>query len=336
MTNQNGSSPGCRVCGCEEVSAWLYPQEMMFGKRELFTYFKCAACDCLQLEKPQANIEEHYPTDYYSFEPLHESSLSWKGSIKRRFISPMMIKHQLGWGDARGKIFCKFIGMPRVPDWMHFLSDPIPFDGRVLDVGCGSGANLLTLYACGFSKLYGLDPYIKESISYKCGVEIKKCELSEAEGKFSLIMFHHVFEHLENPLETLKLARNLLADGGQIMIRIPLSDSYAANKYGEKWVQLDAPRHVTLQTRNSMNLLAMSAGLKISKVRYDSSGFQFWGSEQYLCDIPLFDPRSYVQEKKQSIFSSEEMDAFTEKSNYLNTQEQGDQAAFILKAVSTE
>jgi SAM-dependent methyltransferase len=201
--------------------------------------------------------------------------------------------------------------------------------GAVLDVGCGSGRDLLALRNCGFSNLLGVDPFIKEPITYSGGVQVLKCNLQDIQRTFHLVTMHHVFEHVINPLETLNHARNLLAPGGQILIRIPLSDSFAAQKYKEKWVDLDAPRHITLQTRKSMKLLAEKSGMKIVRVVYDSYELQFWGSEQYLLDIPLMDKRSYQNNPQEKIFKDETIRMFAEQSERLNKEEKGDQAAFI-------
>jgi len=191
--------------------------------------------------------------------------------------------------------------------------------------------SLLALRNCGFTNLLGVDPFIARPLSYHGGVRVEKSYLNRIHGKFSLIMFHHVFEHLEDPLSELMEARKRLNENGQILIRIPLSDSAAAEKYQEKWVQLDAPRHITLQTRNSMEHLARKASLKITGVIYDSTEFQFWGSEQYLRDIPLFSSESHAQNPLKSIFTPDQIKNFAEQASRLNQEQTGDQAAFILE-----
>ena len=134
---------------------------------------------------------------------------------------------------------------------------------------------------------------------------------------------HHVFEHLEDPKGTLRTAKNLLSKDGQILIRIPLSDSAAFEKYRENWVQLDAPRHITLQTRESMEQLARSAGLRIVRVAYDSSAFQFIGSERYLVDIPIIGKTDFELPEEQIAF-------YKDEALRLNRLEKGDQAAFVM------
>ncbi len=325
-------SAGCRVCGCDEVQTWLHPLEMMLGMREIFSYFKCASCGCLQLENIPIDIKKYYPTSYYSFQIPNNIKVSWKSLLKRKFVSQSMTNHILGNENIIGKICCSILKNPPLPVWIKYIKS-IPFNARILDVGCGSGSNLLMLHACGYRNLYGIDPFIEKSTSYNNGVKVKKSKLDEVEGQFDLIMFHHVFEHLDDPVEHLQKARQLLSKRGQILIRIPLSDSLAAEKYREKWVQLDAPRHITLQTRYSMELMSKKCLLKITKVVYDSFDFQFWGSEQYTNDISLFNERSHMINQKESIFSKEEIDAYAKESYLLNEAEKGDQAAFVFEAI---
>ena len=300
--------------------------------RETFSYFRCAACGCLQIDEVPAVLDKYYPDNYYSYGDVHDAPVSWVTTLKRRWLRPPMTRHKLGWGSLLGRLLCCIQTGQAVPEWLRFLERPIPLNGGVLDVGCGSGWNLLALRNCGFSNLLGVDPFIPRSVSYDGGVEVRKCKLQEVAGRFSLITFHHVFEHLDNPLETLRQARHLLARGGQIMIRIPLSDSFAAQKYKENWVSLDAPRHITLQTRRSMEMIAKKAEMKIVRVVYDSTELQFVGSEQYLLDIPLTDPRSYCANASNSVLDGEKIRRFVEESARLNAGQQGDQAAFVLVA----
>jgi predicted SAM-dependent methyltransferase len=144
-------------------------------------------------------------------------------------------------------------------------------------------------------------------------------------------MFHHAFEHVPDPLETLVSTARLLVPGGICLIRIPIGGSYAWEHYRTNWVQLDAPRHYFLHTVDSMRLLASRSGLLLDQVIYDSTEFQFWGSEQYQRDIPLYSPQSYKQNPQHSIFTPEQIATFHHQAEELNQQGRGDQAAFYLR-----
>jgi hypothetical protein len=114
-------------------------------------------------------------------------------------------------------------------------------------------------------------------------------------------------------------------------VGMPTTSSYAWKHYGVNWVQLDAPRHLFLYSIESMKRLAEKADLVLDEIIYNSSDFQFWGSEQYLRDIPLLSDRSYGVNPSQSIFSDNQINEFKQKAKKLNLLNQGDQAAFYLK-----
>jgi predicted SAM-dependent methyltransferase len=185
--------------------------------------------------------------------------------------------------------------------------------------------------AVGFKNLTGIDPFIEKDINYQSGVRIIKTDVygllqSVIEHKsinksYELIMLHHSFEHMDNPRETLNQLYQLLTPEGQLLIRIPVSDSFAWRKYGNNWVQLDAPRHFFLHTTKSIALLADDCGFILKNVVYDSSRRQFTGSEKYCREITFFAdcdfPSSYIRMcKKQAA--------------YLNKMRDGDQACFVL------
>jgi hypothetical protein len=106
------------------------------------------------------------------------------------------------------------------------------------------------------------------------------------------------------------------------VIRIPVASGWAWTHYGKDWVQLDAPRHLFLHTPRSIELLAHSAGLILENIRFDSTHFQFSGSEGYQKGILLKDqhspnPLKLLRMKFQAAA--------------LNRKGLGDQAAFLLR-----
>jgi hypothetical protein len=122
-----------------------------------------------------------------------------------------------------------------------------------------------------------------------------------------------------------------LSSSGQCLIRIPMADSYAYKHYRENWVQLDAPRHVYLHTVKSMHKLCGRAGLKVQKVVFDSSAFQFWGSELYKKGISLFNQEQKKFRDPRNYFSVSELETYTAEAARLNKANEGDQAIMIIK-----
>lgn len=103
----------------------------------------------------------------------------------------------------------------------HSLGD----SGRILDVGCGTGAAL-----ANFSKalpnwrLYGSElsdrasPRLRELPNF---AELYTCDLPDIPGTFEIITFIHVLEHVINPVKTLSEAARLLAPNGVLVVQVP-------------------------------------------------------------------------------------------------------------------
>jgi SAM-dependent methyltransferase len=225
---------------------------------------------------------------------------------------------------------------PKLTEYIRLLRKcNAGLDSKILDVGSGQGKMLSELAWYGFSDLTGIDPFIDEDIVYR-GVSIFKLDIFSIEGKFDIIMLHHSFEHMEKPLAVLFRIRELLRDKGKVLVRIPTVSSYAWEHYGVNWVGLDAPRHLFLYSLKAMQILARQAGFTIKDILYDSSGFQFWASEQYIRDIPLRSDRSYDTNSDRSIFSAEEIKTFSQKAAELNREKKGDEICIFLEIAPKE
>ena len=312
----------CKICRSESEAEEYSIREMMFGFKDVFQYFECPDCGCLQIASVPSDIEKYYDSkNYYSF--THKQN--WLNfNLKRE-----RAKFYMNGGGLIGQIISK----KKPSKAFEAIGKLAPArSAKMLDVGCGGGEILYLLSKIGYTNLLGIDPYIDKNVQFENGLEIKKIDISDLDPalKWDIIMLHHVFEHIINPLETLASIKERLNPSGVAMIRIPTVSSYAWQHYRENWFQVDAPRHSFLHSRKSMEILAEESGLIIKDYYYDSSAMQFWASEQYLRDIPLMSEKSYAQNRKGSIFSPGQIREFVAKSEKLNNEGQGDQMVFIL------
>lgn len=299
---------------------------MMFGTREEFDYMECGSCGTLQLiDIP--DLAQFYPSNYLSFE---EHPIPAARSFLHRFAA-----REVGRYAADGSGFLGGLINRIKPEYIKYLpwqvmSIPnIRSDTRILDLGCGRGQLLQTMHYFGFTDLTGADAFIEKDIDHSTGVKILKRSLSELEPAFDVIMLHHSFEHLPEPKAALGEIKRILAKDGSVLLRIPVA-SFAWEKYGVNWVQMDPPRHLFLFTERAVRLLAESSGFKIDKVIYDSDGFQFWGSEQYLHDIPLVPEGGSGGFRPADIFTVEQLSAWDAEAERLNAEGRGDAACFYL------
>ncbi len=314
----------CRICDNEANNQLYEVREMMYGYRDVFRYFQCPSCGCLQIEEIPVDIFKYYRDDYYSLKPVTRPT-------KRKFKNALirLRDRYAAFGEGLiGRFLC--VRYPNASlKWASLV--PINRDAHILDVGCGSGALLFLLGDLGCKNLLGIDPFIATDVEYESGLRILKKSVHEVGGKWNLIMFHHSFEHVPDPLATLQAVSGLLTPNGCCVIRVPTVSSYAWEHYRVNWVQLDAPRHCYLHSVESMRFLAQRAGLELCKTVYDSTSFQFSGSEQYRMDIPLLGELAEYKKPRAPIFTKRQLAAFAVRAAELNECARGDQAAFYLR-----
>jgi len=206
---------------------------------------------------------------------------------------------------------------------------PIRPEASVLDVGCGRGHLLSVLHRAGFRQLLGVDPYLPEDVEVLHGLRVLKRPLHAVEAQFDCIMLHHVFEHVEEGLEMLRACRERLAKGGRIVLRMPMVECAAWQRYGECWVGLDAPRHLVLHTYASLQMLVGAARLRVVRLWHDSGALQFTASELYRKGLPLFDAERRPARMEQH-FTRRQLKEFDREAVELNRAGRGDQIAALL------
>jgi SAM-dependent methyltransferase len=120
------------------------------------------------------------------------------------------------WHTGRRKIIASF-----VEDICHRVTDRRP---RILDVGCGTGANLLMLSQYGDAE--GVD-VSEDALSFcrERGLDHVKLGAAEAlpydDGTFDLVTALDVVEHLDDDLAGLREMRRVLRPGGRVLLFVP-------------------------------------------------------------------------------------------------------------------
>jgi SAM-dependent methyltransferase len=330
----------CRICLNEADNGTYEAREMMFGFRDRFTYFQCTRCGCLQIAEFPPNMSKYYPETYYAYaDDSHR--FSDPGSAPRRIASRLRNRYEV---LRRGFIGRMLHGLRPQEEVAACVAKHFPGDGvrevgltvrsRVLDVGCGAGEMLQALRSAGFRHLLGIDRYPDGGLVQRAPM-LESREIHDVSGQWDLVMFHHSFEHIADQKGTLDAVVRLLAPGGVCLIRVPVASSYAWERYRVDWVQLDAPRHFFLHTEDSLGRLAADVGLEIAKVVYDSSAFQFVGSELYRRGIPLSSTAPADVHARAEAFTRDELAEFGRRARDLNAQGRGDQAAFYMRRRAT-
>ena len=146
------------------------------------------------------------------------------------------------------------------------LNDPNP---RILDVGCGTGANLKMLAACGRAEGVDISPQAIE-FCRECGLDSVKLgaieQLPYENGSFDLVTALDVIEHLDDDVLGLREIRRVLCRDGRLLLFVPA--------FMFLWgVQDDVSNHRRRYTVPSLLKTVEAAGFSIEWSSYANISF---------------------------------------------------------------
>lgn len=156
----------------------------------------------------------------------------------------------------------------------------------VLDFGSGNGGFLIKAKELS-KEVMGIEPEKQFKSFFKDnGIRIyDTIDQLKSDMFFDLITAFHVFEHLKDPLATLKNLMNHLSDDGQIIIEVPNADDALLSLYDcdsfakfTYWSQ-----HLFLFNENTMKDLVAQSDCKLNWIkqiqRYPISNHLYWLSK---------------------------------------------------------
>lgn len=318
---QAGRDAACRICGARAWGDAVTARERQFGLPGSFTYASCSACESLQLLDPPADLAPYYPSGYYSFE-----GAAGRGAVAR--VKAAASAYGVTGRGVLGRV-ASWVARPPTANVHAWLRRADAGAGtRILDVGCGGGTLLRALDAAGYRDLTGVDPFLARDAEIG-RVRLRRATVeelaAERSGAFDLVMIHHALEHVPAPRETLRAIRALLAPGGHCLVRVPLVPSWAFDRYADRWVQLDAPRHLVIPSERGLVALAAGVGLALVESEHDSEAIQLWGSELYRRDVALSEGARAL-----GWMAKQRGRGFARRAN---AARRGDQGAFLFRAV---
>lgn len=306
----------CVACGLDGSGAERFTAfETQEVTGETFVYRRCDGCGSLQIEDVPDDLSRYYDTASYSSfnvknslatrpvvqNPASRAALRALGAVHRRT------------GKGLGLRFVRDAGI-----------DPLE---SVIDIGSGAGENLIHMRLLGHRAVQGSDPFLPEDIEVH-GTKILSRHHSQLTGTYDWVVMNHSFEHVPDPHAMLASAARLMAEGGRILVRMPIMGTAAWRRYGIHWAQVDAPRHLVLYTPDAVEEVARRAGLVVERLFFDSWSFQFWGSELAQRGVPH---HGASMQQARRHFSKDELRAWTRESETLNARRDGDAGGYVLR-----
>jgi SAM-dependent methyltransferase len=233
--------PNCLLCASRNCSPLVEAPDTTAGGTGLwFGVVQCQECGlCFTNPRPSLeSIGQFYPEEYGPHRtPARRISRSTHP--KRKHKSHSRREHQiLSW---RGQ-------------------------GRLLDFGCGGGSFLARMHERSW-QVTGLDvsPAAVQRIRDELGLDALLGTLPHPQlepGSFDVITMWHSLEHVHSPLNVLREAYRLLAQGGRLYVAVPNIDSLPFRWFGSAWYGLDLPRHLTHFSPWTLQLMLERAGFR--------------------------------------------------------------------------
>ena len=226
MTDMNGlqwEHTTCAWCGTTASDLVFKGPDRLHGLPGLFYFCRCRQCGVLR-QDPRLiweHLSTYYPYDYAAYaynagemkSPLRQLINNYGNVKRRRFVE----KHQSS--------------------------------GRLLEVGCGTGAFLRETVKSGRWEVEGIEPN-RAAATYTAkmlGVPIHQGRFSEVDLKpaaYDAIVLWCVLEHLSQPMQDLRRCYSLLKSGGWLFFSMPNYESLGAKVFGPYWSGWDLPRHL--------------------------------------------------------------------------------------------
>lgn len=234
----------CYGCGSSDAAPLVVAEEDLTGKPGHFSFVVCQNCG-LAYQNPRLKLE--FIGNYYDDEYIaHRKKTSW---------GPLTPLYEWAMGKHdRDKLALanRFV--------------PLTGDSRILDVGCGAGTFLALVHETFGAPVSGVDFKDLTHLSAFAQIDFQLGLFYDqpfANHRFDLITMWHFLEHDYDPARTLRHARDLLADGGRLIIEVPRLDSRSFQLFKERWPGLQAPQHTALYSRNTLLNMVSKAGLEI-------------------------------------------------------------------------
>jgi 2-polyprenyl-3-methyl-5-hydroxy-6-metoxy-1,4-benzoquinol methylase len=270
----------CEICKSKKIKFLFNGKDKLFGIPGEFPLFKCKNCKTIFLN-PQLSYKESekfYPKDkYHSLENIRTEGDSLKTKINLKLYKIYF--------SEKNNILKRILFSP-----VKFVvrGTIIKKREKLLDIGCGSGQFLYEMKSLGL-EVYGVEPgdFNKED-SNKYKLNIKNLELIKAKYPkefFDLITINHVFEHIDNPNETMIEMHRILKKNGTLIIGVPNTNSMAEKIFGKNWLAFDVPRHLFDYSDKNIRFLLEKNKFKVLKIRYNSRPTQFIVSLYFLLNI---------------------------------------------------
>jgi SAM-dependent methyltransferase len=272
--------PVCQLCGAAGQSVYHDLTDRLFSAPGQWNITKCPNPKCGQLwpdpmPAPE-DISQAYLSYYTHVMPQTKPDPTLRSraiqAIRRGYLAR---RYGYAFAEATGAS-AQTLGLlaylnPFRRAWLDFSMMYLPGHpaGRLLEIGCGSGAMLKGFEDLGW-KTEGIDfdPAAVDAC-HRRGLRVNLGTLEARHypsNSFDAVILSHVIEHVHDPVALLTECRRILKSGGTLSLVTPHVNALGHRVFAQSWFCLDPPRHLHLFSIPALRGALYRAGFEDARI----------------------------------------------------------------------
>jgi 2-polyprenyl-3-methyl-5-hydroxy-6-metoxy-1,4-benzoquinol methylase len=272
--------PKCILCGSGGQIIYSGQKDRLFGADGLWDFKMCSNHNCglIWLDPMPANEDlgkayARYYTHVQRGQTGHVGLLKRIYRLMKRGYCVGKYGYPACFGSFRIRMLGKFLYLFPIrrndadAETRYLQSVP---EGRLLDVGCGSGEWLAKMSELGW-RVEGVDfDENAVKVARQNGLDVRCGTLEQQNfpgGAFDAVTLNHVIEHLPDPKRTILECARILKPDGKLVIFTPNISSLGHKVFRQNWRGLEPPRHLHLFSMQSLRSLLERSGFKKISIR---------------------------------------------------------------------
>ena len=227
----------CKICGSQTT-----PIGTKTGRYrpQAFSLRRCRNCGFSFVANPWTDYTAIYSDAYY----------------EGKAADPMVdYKFELEFPDKTIRVY----------EWRGILAAvqsliPLRPSTTWLDYGCGNAGLVRYCRSHGVSGMYGFEPGAIRDAAARVAPLLDERQLEARQGTFDIVTAVEVFEHLDDPLSTLRSIRSLLKPGGLLFLTTGNAAPHRANLL--EWRYVVPEIHISFFEPETLRLALLKTGFR--------------------------------------------------------------------------
>jgi 2-polyprenyl-3-methyl-5-hydroxy-6-metoxy-1,4-benzoquinol methylase len=242
----------CYLCGREGKELYSGLEDVLYDVKGKWSFRKCTEQNCgliwidpMPVEKDIHKLYQRYYTHNDLPDGDDRSAIQ---KVIRTFYRMLLLISGIK-RERQRQDYC-------------YIADRRP--GKLLEIGCGNGSRIDMIRKLGWDvegqEIDGKSAEVARK-NYQLKIHVGDLlHLGLSGNKYDAIIMHNVIEHVLEPVKLMAKCRELLKEGGELILITPNAGSLGHAFFRDAWRGLETPRHLFLYTTKSLISAAQKAG----------------------------------------------------------------------------